>query len=237
MFKKAVSVISLTVFLTQPIPAFAQHGERGGAHGRGRGGFPRGEVVHRLPPGYISLLAGGLTYLFCEGLFYRYTPAGYVVVAPPPGAVVPALPPGYTTVYVNRVPYYEYGYTYYSPAPNGYVVTAPPAVPVLPAAIAPAAAPIAPATTYTPPAVPQPAPPNSQAASANAADETKIDTFEIHIPNGDGSFTLITLKKTGTGFLGPQGEFYPDHPTVDQLKERYIKNKVQAVNDSKDSQL
>ena len=47
--------------------------------------------------------------------------------------------------------------------------------------------------------------------------------MEINIPNGDGSYTSITLTKTEKGFLGPQGEFYADHPTMDQLRERYIK--------------
>jgi len=46
---------------------------------------------------------------------------------------------------------------------------------------------------------------------------------EINIPNGDGSYTSITLTKTEKGFLGPQGEFYADHPTEEQLKTRYCK--------------
>jgi len=47
--------------------------------------------------------------------------------------------------------------------------------------------------------------------------------LEINIPNGDGSYTSVTLTKTDKGFLGPQGEFYVDHPTQDQLKLRYCK--------------
>lgn len=223
-----MTAVLLFFFLAQSVPAFAQHGERGGFRSPPHRNF----VAHRLPPGYVSLLAGGLTYLFCEGLFYRYTPAGYVVVTPPAGAIVPALPPGYTTVFVNNTPYYEYGYTYYTPAPNGYVVAAPPTVPAIPQ-------PAATVQTATPApyaqASPQPAPASAQTVPAGI-DETRIDTFEIHIPNGDGSFTLITLKKTGTGFLGPQGEFYPDHPTVDQLKERYIKGQKEEESNSKNAQ-
>lgn len=49
------------------------------------------------------------------------------------------------------------------------------------------------------------------------------DPMEINIPNGDGSYTSITLTKTDKGFLGPQGEFYADHPTMVQLRERYVK--------------
>ena len=49
------------------------------------------------------------------------------------------------------------------------------------------------------------------------------NSLEISIPNGDGSYTSVTLTKTDKGFLGPQGEFYADHPTEDQLKTRYCK--------------
>ena len=80
-----------------------------------------------------------------------------------------------------------------------------------PAPMVMAAPPIAPAVspTVVPSAPSQPAPANNP--------------MEINIPNGDGSYTSVTLTKTDKGFLGPQGEFYADHPTVDQLKERYIK--------------
>ena len=50
-----------------------------------------------------------------------------------------------------------------------------------------------------------------------------IDSYEIQIPNANGSYTLVVLKKTDRGFLGPQGEFYPEHPTVEQLKQVYAK--------------
>jgi hypothetical protein len=167
-----------------------------------------------------------MTFLFCEGLFYRYSPAGYVVVQPPIGAMVPMLPPGYTTVFINGMPYYYYGYTYYTMAPGGYVVAAPPAVPMAPPAVAPVAypAPQVAAPQTAPQAAPAPVAP-APASSPSSVEGDNPDTFEIHIPNGDGSFTLVTLKKTEKGFLGPQGEFYQDHPTVDQLKERYVKGK------------
>ena len=41
--------------------------------------------------------------------------------------------------------------------------------------------------------------------------------------NGNGTFTVVPLTKTPTGFLGPQGEFYIDHPTIEQLREKYLK--------------
>lgn len=96
-------------------------------------------------------------------------------------------------------PYY-YGNPYYAPAPVGYVGVAQPSV-----AYVPASAQAAPAAVSSQPV----------AASEN-------QSFDIHIPNGNGSFTLVTLQKTEKGFMGPQGEFYADHPTEDQLRARYV---------------
>ena len=134
-----------------------------------------------------------------------------MVVPAPMGAVVPMLPPGYTVVYMGGLPYYYYGNAYYAAAPNGYVVTAPPAVAV-PAAVAPSLAPVqAPAPASV-----------SQQPVAPATNEPS-DAVETYISNGNGSFTVVTLRKTEKGFLGPQGEFYADHPSEDQLKVRYCK--------------
>ena len=33
----------------------------------------------------------------------------------------------------------------------------------------------------------------------------------------------VTLKRSGNGFVGPQGEYYADNPTVEQLKVLYGK--------------
>jgi hypothetical protein len=63
----------------------------------------------------------------------------------------------------------------------------------------------------------------SAASSQTPAVASANSSFDIHISNGNGSFTLVTLQKTEKGFLGPQGEFYADHPTEDQLRARYIK--------------
>ena len=83
--------------------------------------------------------------------------------------------------------------TYYAAAPSGYaVVTLPSATP-------------APVTV---------APPKIESKS-------EIDSYEIHIPNDNGSYTLVILKKVEKGFVGPQGEYYPEHPTVEQLKALY----------------
>ncbi|MFH1355143.1 MAG: DUF6515 family protein [Candidatus Omnitrophota bacterium] len=45
----------------------------------------------------------------------------------------------------------------------------------------------------------------------------------IHIPNENGSYTIVTLIENEDGYIGPQGEFYPGHPTIEQLIVLYGK--------------
>ncbi|MBN1354076.1 MAG: hypothetical protein JW994_05375 [Candidatus Omnitrophica bacterium] len=45
----------------------------------------------------------------------------------------------------------------------------------------------------------------------------------VNIPNSNGSYTSVTLRKYGNGYLGPQGEYYPAHPTVEDLSVLYGK--------------
>lgn len=111
------------------------------------------------------------------------------------GTVVAALPPYYETVYVNGGPYYYYDSIYYRPYRSGYIVVpAPTSTTVV----------TVPATTT----VVQP-----QAASEG--------TMVINIPNASGGYTPVTLTKHGTGYLGPQGEYYEGHPSVEQLRVLY----------------
>ena len=126
------------------------------------------------------------------------------------GAIVSTLPPYYQLVYVNGAPYYYDGTYYYQSYPSGYVVVQPSVAPVV---VAPTTATVVttPATNFvTAPAVVQPQ--TSPGASV-----------VINIPNSDGSFTAVTLSKRGNGYTGPQGEFYPGHPTVEQLNVLYGK--------------
>jgi hypothetical protein len=49
------------------------------------------------------------------------------------------------------------------------------------------------------------------------------EEYVVNIPNSDGSFTPIKLKKSDNGYIGPQGEFYQGHPSIEQLKVLYGK--------------
>ncbi len=99
-------------------------------------GFPRGavEVVHGRDRFYMH-----------RGLYYRYTPRGYMLVRPPRGIVIRTLPPFYTRIYIGNVLYYRCEDVYYRPAPEGYVIVDPPVTVVQ---AAPSPAPSAPAAEY-----------------------------------------------------------------------------------------
>jgi hypothetical protein len=47
------------------------------------------------------------------------------------------------------------------------------------------------------------------------------ERITINVPNARGGYTPVVLTRYGDGYLGPQGEYYPDHPTVEQLKALY----------------
>ena len=47
------------------------------------------------------------------------------------------------------------------------------------------------------------------------------ETVTINLPNSNGSYTAVILVKRGNGYVGPQGEYYPKHPTVEQLRTLY----------------
>lgn len=253
MFKKFFCILVSTTMLLQtlpvsagphggggprPGPAPAPHHNPGPDHGpshyyHGPGPYPwgRGVCIARLPGAYVSLAVAGAEFFYCAGLYYRYSTAGYVVIEPPLGAVIPVLPDGYTVVYVNGLPYYYYASTYYTVAPSGGYVVVSPAVETTTTVVTTPATTVVttPATTTTtvPAATQQttstPVATPAATTTAPAATTTESDTFDVQIPNGNGSFTLVRLIRTKDGFLGPQGEFYPDHPTIEQLKARYVK--------------
>jgi hypothetical protein len=47
------------------------------------------------------------------------------------------------------------------------------------------------------------------------------ESSTINIPNSRGGYTSVTLRRSGNGFIGPQGEYYPDFPSVEQLRTMY----------------
>jgi hypothetical protein len=47
------------------------------------------------------------------------------------------------------------------------------------------------------------------------------DIVTINVPDSKGGYVAVKLVKTKDGYIGPQGEFYPGRPTIDQLKALY----------------
>jgi hypothetical protein len=43
----------------------------------------------------------------------------------------------------------------------------------------------------------------------------------VWITNSNGSLTSVSLRKSGPGFVGPRGEYYPNMPTEKQLRIVY----------------
>ena len=46
-------------------------------------------------------------------------------------------------------------------------------------------------------------------------------TITVWITNSNGSQTSVSLRKSGPGFIGPRGEWYPNMPTNEQLRMVY----------------
>jgi len=137
-------------------------------------------------------------YHYRDGRFYRLGWFGFefAVFAPPIGAIVATLPFGYRTIIVGGSAYYYYDSVYYRTCPFGYVVVPTPVA--------------GPNVLYAPPAVVQPQTPTQ-------------DTVVINVPNANGGYVAVTLVKQNNGYIGPQGEYYPGHPTIEQLKALYGK--------------
>jgi len=49
----------------------------------------------------------------------------------------------------------------------------------------------------------------------------EASTISVNITNSNGSVSTIKLKKQGTGFVGPRGEFYQTLPSEEHLKQVY----------------
>ena len=70
MFKKTLGFFIIGVLFLQAVPAQAYWGR----------GWRHDYYGHRFGPGYLALTVAGLDYLYYQGLFYRYTPGGYIIV-------------------------------------------------------------------------------------------------------------------------------------------------------------
>jgi len=147
---------------------------------------------------------GGSKHYYRNGGWYRHGWFGFdiAVSALAMGAIIDSLPPRHTTVVVTGTPYYYSENYYYRPYQYGGYVVIPPPVLAQPAVVMPQQA----VYTTSPMAQPQ-----------------NQDVSTVNIPNSRGGYTAVMLRRAGTGYVGPQGEYYSDNPTVEQLKVLYGK--------------
>ena len=47
------------------------------------------------------------------------------------------------------------------------------------------------------------------------------DTVTVNVPNNNGGYSAVVLKRSGNGYLGPQGEYYEQVPSTAQLQAMY----------------
>jgi len=150
--------------------------------------------LHFLPAGYFTIRVGWHTYYYYDGLYYNYVGGDYIIVNPPMGAYVTVIPSDFQPVIINGRTYYtDNGVYYILTQHHGYKVVAAPVV-------------------YAQPVV------ATQVVQVNGQ-----DSFPVNIPNNSGGYTTVVIKKSGNGFVGPQGEFYAQFPAVAQLKAMYSK--------------
>ena len=167
----------------------------------GRARFHKGQRDKPSFPGFLAktVVHAGMQYYYHHGYFYRQGWGGYVMVDAPVGVMVPDLPYGYSIIVVNGKRYFYYNRPYFVSGPRGYVVVDAPSYEVF---------------SGSPPVYvleePRPADP-----------VTLPGSYTINIPGSQGRYVPLTFKRQGTGFIGPQGEYYPQFPSVEELKIVY----------------
>jgi hypothetical protein len=172
-----------------------------------------GHGMRRLPDDYVRLVAGGVEFFFWEGMFFRPVSGQYVAVAAPVGAVVPVVPQGCAPLIVDGVTYYTINGITYMYTSTGYQVVPPPRVVVVNPA---------PVVVVQPAPIPPP-PQRIESVASQTAPVAADDMFTVNLPNSKGGYTAVALKRSGYGYIGPQGEYYPEFPRVEQLKAMYAK--------------
>jgi len=79
-------------------------------------------------------------------------------------------------------------------------------------------------STIQKPVVEQPAPVVVQPSPAVPTTTYSGDTVTVNVPNSSGvGYTSVVLRRSGNGYVGPQGEYYQEIPSTEQLQAMYSK--------------
>jgi len=114
----------------------------------------------------------------------------------------------YSPYYDNYGYYYPYYPSYYD---TGVLVSSP--VVLTPEVIAQPSTVITTASTY----------PTKVISPAQITPTVMDNEITLNIPNAAGGYSAVLIKRSGKGFIGPQGEYYPEFPQVSVLKVLYGK--------------
>ena len=169
--------------------------------------------IRSIPYGCYWFSLGDARYYYYDGLYYSLAGSEYVIVNPPAGAVVNTIPEDFNPVTINGVTYYADSGIYYIQTTGGFKVVPSP----IKAAIQ---APLVPAKESSPASVEALTPPQ---ASITVSPDSSDETIIVNVKNSAGAIVPVALKRTDKGFLGPNGEIYPDFPKLKQLQALYGK--------------
>jgi len=169
-----------------------------GHHHRGSYGYRHnshvsGGFVFSIPRGFIKISVGGKKYHYHDGAYYRKGRHGYNVVSAPIGACIEHLPHGYQKYHVDGVPYYTYNDVYYKHTRGGYEVIHQPY------------------SRHT----------KKSRVRNDHRDHDEGNSITLSIRNKEGGYFSITVKPSGDGYVGPQGEYYDQFPKIEHLKLIY----------------
>ncbi|HRK62536.1 MAG TPA: DUF6515 family protein [Candidatus Omnitrophota bacterium] len=150
----------------------------------------------------------------------------------------PRLPRGYLPIHIAGLTYYYSEGLYYQSTQSGYVIVSAPRGAVIRSLPSRHKVIVHDDTDYyyynntyyiqEPAGYSVVSPPAQVVASNPQASEAPEKSVVINVPNANGSYMPITLQKYSDGYTGPNGEFYPDYPTVEQLKAMYSKSSSEA---------
>ena len=157
--------------------------------------------VISLPRYTRPILFRGAKYYYDRGCFYKKHNGFYISISAPIGAIVASIPINHERVVIRGKTYYYHDDICYIKRPGGYMVVEDPFDRLTDIA--------------------EDIPIERQKVLVSPSSSDKI--YTVNVPNKNGSYTPVILVKSGEGYLGPQGEYYPDFPKVEQLKEMYGK--------------
>jgi hypothetical protein len=188
---------------------------------------PLGAVVRALPPYHQIVRINGVAYYVADGTYYIYTPVGFQVVAAPVMVYPERSQIISSSVAENRtkvaegitlgtilgavtggiIGYQRKGNDAARGALIGGVLGAT-AGGVIGAQVPNQSAMSGVGLTATSP----------QAVSS----EPQGESYTVNIPGADGNgYIPVLIRKSGPGFLGPQGEYYSEFPRIAQLQLMY----------------